>query len=231
MRIRIFAISMLGMAGLVVPAHASLTFFNGTLPATSQISSYNALADPLIYQMQGMFTFLSADVSGSPAVYNDPNTGAEFFGFKLSGSNSGAATSLAVSSAALVQATAGQGGIIEVTNLPAETFAFAADITTTTASGGFCIEVNHSSYNTSSNCDDVFAVSSPSNTQFIGVVSTVPITSIWFGPDSPSSVATEVVKFEIGDVPEVSTFALIGSGLIFLGALRRRKKPGAGPSR
>jgi hypothetical protein len=220
----------LGLAGLVIPARASLSFYTGTEPATSAISSFDTSAAGL--SLSALSTFASGNLSGTPDIYIDPATGAEFFGFAFTSGSNGAADSLGVWSTVLDQNNS--GGIIEIT-LPANTFAFAADIGTISGLGGYCVGVNEPGFNTGSECDESFSAGG-SNTAFIGLVDTVPITNIWIGPlttGAYSSETTKILDFEIGTegstTPDAPTLVTMGGGLMLLGALRWRRRRGAVP--
>jgi len=240
--IRTLAISVLGLAGLVVPARATLSFYMGSSAggtAAAAMANFSAAESGLTIDPLTDFTGTGL-VSG---FYTDSNTGAEFFGFALTGSDtSGAQDSLSVSSTQLEQLN--NGGIIQATSLPTGTLAFALDIGIVTGFGGtgnYCIEENVSSYDESGNCNQTFTVSSSSDVEFVGFVSSdpaQPITSVWIGPSGGlwGSETTRVVDFELGtggdsaQAPEASTLATIGGGLILLGVLRRWRMPGAARS-
>ncbi len=226
---------MLGMVALVLPAHATLSFYNGS----GAVANFTLATAGLDF-LEPLTTFTAGDLDGTPAVYMDPTTGAEFFGFDLNGSfDSGAQDSLSISGTQLQQTN--HGGIIEITDFPATAFAFAANVMTITGIGGsgtYCVEENVASFNEGGNCNYTFGVTSSSDVEFIGFFDTAtPITSVWIGPNSGSLFAMEttaIVNSELGQqgtdmsqTPEISTLALIGAGLMLLGVLRRRRMPGA----
>lgn len=229
---------------MVVPAHATLSFFTGSSAggtAATAMANFNTAEAglPVIDPLTG-FTGTGL-VSG---FYTDSITGAEFFGFALTGSDtSGAQNSLSISGTQLEQLN--NGGIIEMTSFPTGTLAFGFDFEIVTgfgSTGNYCVEENVTAYNESGNCSQTVLVSSSSDVEFAGFVSSdpaQPITSIWVGPSGSQwgSETTKAINFELGDnqtqesqTPEASTLATIGGGLILLGVLRRWRMLGAAPS-
>lgn len=244
MHIRTLAISVLGLAALAPPAHATLTFFNGSTSAgtaANAISLFNTAAAALFFP-EPMTTFASGGLSGTPAVYTDPTTDTEFFGFTYSGGVNGSQDGLTMSGTQLRQSNS--GGIIEITGFPSMTFAFAAEVQTIvgfSGTGNYCLEENVTSFNQGGNCNLTFSPTSLSDVEFIGLFdSSTPITNVWIGPVGGlySSETTAIVNSEIGDTgsdtgsetPEAATMALIGGGLILLGGARRWRTPIAAPS-
>ena len=119
------------------------------------------------------------------------------------------------------------GDVIEVT-LPANVYAFEANVqVSSTGGGGICVEAG-SSYNSSGCGANVFLPTA--NTQgFIGITSASALTTIWLG--SPTNIRLTLDNFEIGEqsqapppaTPEIATMFMIGTGLISLGVMRRRR--------
>ena len=217
---------MLGLAGMIVPARASMSFYNGT----STNSQFNSDALGAAISLNALEFFSAAGFTGSPMVFTDSN-GIEFLGFSLSGSGAsatnGAQNDVTSSGTALQQTSA--GGMVEITNLPANTFAFGFNIVAPVGSIlGFCMGVNHASFNASGFCDDTFGLTSNSDVEFIGVISTVPVTSLWIGPGAGNFFDSEkfnLNSFQFGTegaaAPEPGPLALLGGGLVAIGLLKR----------
>lgn len=224
-------IFIMGLTGMVIPGRASLTFNIGDTAngsTATQISNWDT-ASGLNYALDDT-TFTGSLSGSSPFTYTDPLSTALFEGFNLTGGDvNGAANNLAISGTALQET----GGIIEITNLPANTFAFAADFTLAQAASlnGYCIEINHSSFNQNSNCDDEFAMTNSTDVVFVGVVSTTAITNIWIGPSNNTAENLQINDFDVpGDVtPESRTLFLLGAGLILIGAIHRRRMRASAP--
>ncbi len=223
-------IFILGIAGMVVPARASLSFNIGSSAGGSlnnAISSWDTASD---------LNYLSSDIdftgslSGSPETYTDPTTGILFEDFSLSGSTNGTQQSIVLSGTTLEST---QDGIIELTDLGG-VYYFAAEFQVQfTSSNLFCIGVNVSSFNQSGNCDETFAAESASDTVFVGVSSTTPITNIWIGPGASFTETLEMQNFDVpvsasdASAPDAPTLLLLGTGLLLLGAFRFRRRRAA----
>jgi hypothetical protein len=150
--------------------------------------------------------------------YADQNTATDFFGFQSNGTTP---DTLSVNGTKL-QTVIGTGDVIGIV-MPANTYAFAANISVLSGAAVYCIEPE-STFNHSTNCDATVGLST--SPAFIGVYSnTTPLTTIWIGPFS-SSTTLQIDNFEIGEgTPEVATLLMIGSGLIFFRFLRRFRTP------
>jgi hypothetical protein len=117
-------------------------------------------------------------------------------------------------------------------SLPANVFAVAFNITEILNSIPitFCLE-NEASFS-ATNCssptalDQQVTVSSSTDTEFIGAVSTTALTTLWIGPLNGSG-NVDVDNFEFGtqsETPEATTGLTLGSGLIAISLLHRRKR-------
>ena len=219
---------ILGLVAAIAPARASLSWNignNSNSTLNNAISSWDT-ASGFDYLLED--TTFTGTLGGTPSTYTDALSDALFGGFKLSGGANGATDNLAISGTALQQTTS--GGIIEISDFPTSVYAFGAEFALTSylPGSGFCFEVNQSSYNQSSNCDNTFAILSSGDVAFVGVVSSVPITSIWVGPSANQTETIQINNFDIpgqdDSAPEGSTMVLLGSGLILLGAIRFRKR-------
>jgi hypothetical protein len=200
-------IFILGFAGMVVPGRATLTFYTSNAAFDSAVTG---LSSPY-----GLETFV-ATYSGTD--YTDASSGAEFEGFGNAGGSDPIDVSVPASTTVLQLSSGGE--FLEITNIPANTYALQVSITTVSSFGFFCGQANVSSFS-ASNCEN----GSPSGTgqvEFMGVVSDTPITSFWIGPTSADG-ALQVDSFELYSTPEASTLTLMGVGLILLAMLRRRR--------
>jgi hypothetical protein len=207
---------VLALAGLAVPASATITYTSCSSGCSSTTGTYAIWqtasgSDGLTFSMSPA-TFALADlVSG---VYTDP-TGTVFTGY------SGASIdNLAVSGSALAQTISGTGSAIQLT-LPANTFAVAFTITTVSGFGDPMVAVNNSNL---SGSNYTIVIPNSSSTEFFGLISSTAINSIYVG-NLGSGGAPQINDFELGQsspTPEVPSVALIGSGLVLFGLLRRR---------
>jgi hypothetical protein len=148
-------------------------------------------------------------------VYTD-GTGTIFTGYN--GANTSA---LNVSGTALVQSVGGSGSGIQLT-LPANTYAVAFVITVVSGFANPLVEIGDRNLN---NANYQIVIPSSSSPQFFAIVSDTPLTSLFVG-NNGSGGALQINSFELGQqtaAPEVSTLALIGSGLVGISFLRRRR--------
>jgi hypothetical protein len=221
----------LGLAAAAVPSQASLSFNNGDQSAgtlNGAIANWNS-ASGLNY-LASDITF-TGSLGGTPATYKDASTNLVFEGFNPSGSQgnvvNGTQNSLSISGTSLKQSAS--AGIIEITGFGASVQAFAFEYQPAfTGSDGFCIGVNHASFDESSFCDDSTGVQSSGDIGFVGITSTTPITSVWIGPSFDQLQTFQINNFD-SPVGERSTLLLFGSGLILIGLLGRIR-PGAARS-
>jgi len=210
-----YLMAILALAAVSGPVLGSIVIYTGS---SAQVNFQNATTG--LFFPDPLASFTSSDLTDGNKEYADPNTLVDFFGF-----NGASADQLSVTATELEQ-TVG-GGLIEI-SLPSNVEAFAAQITVPSSAGTFCIDPA-STFNTGSNCDATVTVTSSSDTEFIGVVSTTPISTIWLGPLGGSPTLA-MKDFEVGETgtaaPDVPPFLLIGTGLIglrFVGRFRRRR--------
>src|SRR5579863_571909 len=217
--------SIVALAGLAVPAHATIAFVycNDTTHCTSNsgmtFSSFGTTAGGLGDTMSSAITFVSGGLSGTPAIYVDAGTGTSFAGY----SNATTQNSLQIIGTSLAQTINGSNSGIQVT-LPANTYAFAMFVSTVSGFGSPYVElgdriVSNSNYN--------LVIPSSSTSVFFGIVSNTPLSSLFIGNLGGSDGAVEIQSFETGGpaaTPEVSTFLLIGTGLVLMRFLRRRQQ-------
>jgi len=128
--------------------------------------------------------------------------------------------------------TSGNGG--NTTNgrsiqivLPANTYAFAMLVSSVSGIADPFVELvsSPSNFNTSGNY--TLSISSSSDSEFFGIISNTAISSIFVGDLLFSQSPITIQSFEVGGpapTPEVSTFLLIGTGLVLMRFLRRRQQ-------
>lgn len=229
MTLRKRVIFILGFVLTIVPGQASLTFYTGDSGGgtlTTAVSNWNT-ATGLTY-LSGDLNF-SGSLSGSPATYLDATTDLLFAGYTGTGSG-GSTVNSTQNSLTLVSTTLKQANtppIIEITGFAPGTTSFAFEYQTNLSNGTFCIGVNVTSFNESGNCDGQFGVALSTSTGFVGVTSSVPITSVWLGPTYDQTETLSIVNFDAPSAaPEASTMLLLGGGLVLVGLLRYRRRTG-----
>ena len=220
---------LLGLAVAAIPASATISYSNCESGCGASGGTYSSWHSQFATSGQSLsastlLSFVGANLSGSPALYTDPTTGAVFYGY-----NNTALDSLNVSGTQVTQTISGTGSSIEV-SLPANTYAIAMVI----GAGSFAnpwVELvsSPSNLNTTSNAQYQALITSSSSPSFFGIVSTAPITSL-FVWNSGFGGTLNIQSFELGSpsggsnssTPEPSTFLLIGGGFAGLYVWRRR---------
>jgi len=213
-------ILLVALAALAPPVSATITYTSCSSGCGSSGGSYAAWQTAS--GSSGLtFSMLPATFAGgnlASGVYTDP-TGAIFTDYN--GANIDTVTS--VSGSSLVQGIGGTGTGIEIA-LPANTYAFAMEITTPIGSGftnPWVAVGDHNVGGTNYN----LVIPSGGNVVFFGIISDTPLSELFVGPLSNGS-RLQINDFELGQVsatPEASSAALIGGGLVLLGILRRRR--------
>lgn len=218
-------ISIVALAGLAAPAHATVTFSycdsgctdnTGTKSYTDWRSAPGATG----LAFSSPITFVSGGLSSG--VYTDAGTGTVITGYN--GSNID--TQVAVFGTALAQGANGSNTGFEI-KLPANTYAFAAIIGACGSSvcnnpifALYAVgQGNHTSFGTN------YGLTVPTGgpAQFFGIVSDVPLDYLFIS-SAGSFPKIGIDSFEVGQTPELSTFLLIGSGLVAMRFLRRRRQ-------
>ena len=217
--------SIAALAGFAIPAHATIAFVycNDTSHCTSNsgmtFSTFGTAAGGLGYAMSSPITFVSAGLSGTPAIYVDAGTFTSFAGY----SNATTQNSLQILGTTLAQTINGANSGIQVT-LPANTYAFAMFVSVFSGFGNPLVELGDRNVSLS---NYGLAIPNSSTSVFFGIVSSTPLSSLFIGNFGNNDGAVEIQSFEIGGpapTPEVSTFLLIGSGLVLMRFLRRRQQ-------
>ncbi len=214
------AIFLVVLATLARPAFATISYTscsNGCGSTTGNYAIWQTASGSagLTFSMSPA-TFAGGNlVSG---VYTDP-TGTVLTDYN--GANID--TLMSISGTSLLQGLGGTGTGIEIV-LPANTYAFAMQITTPAGSGftnPWIAVGNHNVAGTDYN----IIIPSGGNVQFFGIISDTPLTQLFVGPLSGGS-RLQINDFELGEsspTPEASSATLIGGGLLLFGILRRRR--------
>jgi hypothetical protein len=210
-------IFLLGLAAVAQPASATISYTSCSSGCGSSTGTY-ALWQNGSGSAGLTFSMSPATFSGGnlvSGVYNDPT------GTVLTGYN-GVPNNLVLSGTALLQTVGGGGSGIEIA-LPANTYAFAMEITTPAGSVFTNPWVAIGDHNLGATNYDII-IPSGGNVQFFGIISDTPLTQLFVGSLSGGS-PLQINDFELGQstpTPEGSSAALIGGGLVLVGILRRR---------
>ena len=222
--------SIVALAGFAIPARATITYTYCTSSCSDNTGTKTYTDWRLAPGATGLafsnpITFISSGLSGS-GIYTDALTGTVFTGY--SGSNVDGQVAI-LSGSVLAQGNNGVNTGFEI-KLPPNTYAFAAIIGS--CGGGICTNTSfglyavgqgdHTSYATS------YGITVPGGgpAQFFGIVSDTPL-SYLFISSANNYPKIGINSFEVGEAsptPEVSTFLLIGSGLVVMRFLRRRQQ-------
>ncbi len=216
---------ILGLAALVAPAHASLTYYcsSGCAKPASDFATEATVTDGLTLSSLIDFTG-SLSQSGTVAndEYIDPFTGVEFIAFNSTGT---ANEPFAPVSGGVLYSNAGDS--IEII-LPADTVGIAVNFTTTYSGGlNLCVDPTQS---TLSSCDSGGTFIANGGSGFAGALNDspapVPLASLWLSPTS-GGADIDLKNFETAyeaPVPEAATGLTLGSGLILISLLYRRAR-------
>lgn len=218
--VRVFPklILLIALAALAQTAFATISYTSCTSGCGSTSGTYavwqTASGSAGLTFSMSPATFAGGNlVSG---VYSDPT------GTVLTGYNGASIdTLMSVPGTSLVQSLGGGGSGIEI-NLPANTYAFAMNITTVSGFGSPVVELGDHVLN---NANYGIVIPSGGSVQFFAIISDTPLTQLFVG-QSTSGGALQINDFELGEAtptPEASSAALIGGGLVLVGVLRRRR--------
>jgi hypothetical protein len=218
-------ILLVALAALARPAYATISYSSCSSGCGSTSGTY-AVWQTASGSAGLTFSMSPATFAGGnlvTGVYSDPT------GTVLTGYNGASIDALmSVSGTSLVQSLGGGGSGIEI-NLPANTYAFAMNITTVSGFGSPVVELGDHILN---NANYGIVIPSGGSVQFFAIISDTPLTQLFVG-QSTSGGALQINDFELGEsspaapTPEASSAALIGGGLVLVGVLRRRciRKP------
>jgi hypothetical protein len=218
MKARTFMISMLGWAGMLIPAHATISYYNG-ITGNTQFNTSVTLAG-LTQSASETFGGALGSFTAGNTEYDDTATGIKFFDFRSDGITP---DTFLLSGTTLEQHIGGD--LLEII-LPVNVFAFGANLAFVGASfANVCIEAGVTSFD--GNC------SAPnqnplwfSGTEFVGVTSDTAFNTMWIGPMSGFPLL-EIANFsdDIGaSTPEGQSLILVGTGLVGVGLLKRRMR-------
>lgn len=208
MNLRALAVSILGFAGVVIPARATFSFKTDSPSFDNSVNGTTGLS------LDSSIIFSSLDLISS-SEYLDSN-GVDFKVFRSGGSFADLFT---LSSNTLVTHTGGD--LIEIT-LPPNIVAAGLNLTFTGSFLNLCVgfSAGDCSYNPP-------VVSPGPGSSYAGLINSAPFT-VWLTPNNQATLA--ISSYELGaetPTPEAHSLALLGSGLVFLGLLRRRIRPAA----
>jgi len=222
MTIRCVPILILVLAGVAAPLSATIqySYCNSGCADNTGTGSYAAWQSApgsagLSFSMSPINFAAGVDVNG---VFTD-TSGATFTGY-----NGASPDALFISGTSLAQTIAGTGTGIQIV-LPANTFAIAFSITTVSGFGSPVVELNDRILN---NANYQIVIPNGSTTAFFGIISDVALTSLFVGNNGAGG-AVKLGDFELGqgaaeaETPELSSLALLGTGLLLFGLIRRRR--------
>jgi hypothetical protein len=225
-------LAALVLAFSTMPCTASIQYSYCTSGCTNNnagmtYSAFQSAATAFANSFSSTVTFVSANLNGS-GIYNDPITGTVFTGYNASQVQEplmiGAAASLAQTG------TLGQNRSIGI-SLPSDTYAVAMYLSVASGFASPFITTSLSDLNTT-NANYSVTISNSSDSQFFGLISDTPLSSLFIGDLYAFQGPVRILSFEIGQqvatTPEPSTFILVGAGLLMVRVLRRdRRSPKA----
>lgn len=225
---------ILGLGLAAIPASATITYTYCDSGCTSTGGSYSSWQTQASSSVTGIvftsqISFVASGLSAG-GIYTDATTGTVFTNY-TSGGSVDTSTAIGNSTHYLVQGTNGTGTGFEI-DLPANTYAFSMNVA---GCSSFCnslvFGMATAGLGTQASHGTAYGFTLPSGgpTQFFGVVSDAPITSIFLA-STYNNAYLGLANFEIGqasgmsEAPEGSTFAMIGGGLIALYLCRKPRR-------
>jgi hypothetical protein len=216
---------ILGLAALVAPARASLTYYctSGCANPASDFATKATVTDGLVLSSPIDFTAaLSQFGTVANDEYIDPTTQVEFISFNSTGT---ANEPFAPISGGVLYSNAGDS--IEII-LPANTVGIAVNFTTTNSGGlNLCVDPTQA---TLSSCDSNGTFIANGGSGFAGALNDNPSPaaqpSIWLSPTS-GGADIDLKNFEIAtesETPDAATGLTLGAGLVLISLLHRRAR-------
>lgn len=229
-----FVLVVLGLALIAIPASATITYSYCTSGCTSTGGSYAAWqAQPSATGLAftSLISFVAAGLNATTGIYTDTGVGTGGTGTVFTNFSSGGSvdTGTQVKNGAFVQGFSfGTATGFEI-DLPANTYAFA--MTGSDCSSAACTTIvfnlatvglgTQSSHGT----DYSLTVPAGGPGQFFGIISDVPISSLFFASGGNNLLSINSVELgEASPTAEGGTFLLVGGGLIALYFCRRRRR-------
>jgi hypothetical protein len=211
---------ILVVAAITAPAYATISYTSCSSGCSSTNGTYAIWQSSpgsagLSFSMSPI-TFAGGNLLNG--VYTDP-AGTVLTGYTNA---TNVDTLMSVSGSSLVQSVGGGGAGIEIV-LPANTYALAFHITTSSGFGSPSVELGDHNVNGSNYGIVIPSPGGSSNVQFFSIISTTPLGELFVGQNNGGHL--QLNDFEIGQeaaTPEASTVTLLGGGLVLLGLLRRR---------
>ena len=196
---------------IAIPVRANTSFYVG---ASAEATFNIAIATAGLTEINSPLDFSGYSGNQGPTLTNANGTGIDF----LDTTNS---NNLTVTSGTLQ--TAMNGDHVSVNFPGTDVLAFGFHFTVPSGFAFWCLDPSGGSV-----CQYQITVTSSTDTEFFGMVSTTPLTgTLAIFPESGANIL-EITNFEAFDsaVPEPATLGLMGFGLIMLAAIRRRVRCG-----
>jgi hypothetical protein len=213
---------LVALAALARPVSATITYTSCSSGCVSSSGTY-AIWQTAPGSAGLAFSMSPATFAGGnlvSGVYSDPT------GTVLTGYNGPSTidTLMSVTGTSLLQSVGGNGSGIEI-DLPANTYAFAMNITTLSGFGSPAVELGDHILN---NSNYGIIIPGGGSVQFFAIISSTPLTQLFVG-QTASGGRLQINDFELGGAtqasptPEPASAVLIGGGLVLVGVLRRRR--------
>src|SRR5258705_8820077 len=193
-------ILLVALAALARPVSATITYTSCSSGCGSTSGTY-AVWQTAPGSVGLTFSMSPATFAGSNllnGVYSDPT------GTVLTGYNGASIDTLtSVAGTSLLQSIGGNGSGFEI-NLPANTYAFAMNITTLSGFGSPMVEIGD---HVLTNANYQIIIPSGGSVQFFGIISDTPLTQLFVGQPT-SSGHLQINNFELGEAtptPEASS--------------------------
>ncbi len=206
-----------GLLCAVGSARANITYYSSSSSFASDASTDSLTASSPITFTGSLSQFGSVNNDE----YVDLTTGTEFIAFNSTGTANEAFSAL---SGGDLDTPANSGDTIEVV-LPTGSYGFGVNFSTSFPSGEtLCIDYSPGTF---SSCASNGVFVSSTGSSFAGVINTAGLTTLWLNALS-GNPGTNLQSFEIAtegsssSAPEAGTLLTLGSGLVALGAARKR---------